>query len=638
MKDTGSGILALFTMTVVTLLAPDLQSLARTYGPGAYYSEQFTNWPPLPAPPAGLSVYSLGDGRYLYNDTSVDYSSLMPPAPGTGLFSSFTSSEYTPFGFTTNDFYIELTGFQTNYVTNVSFFSTNITTNIAVLLRLHGTVSNELYQLESSTNLSLPARFWTPGEIITGSASNNFTDFTPLGIYSSGPINPFFVPIQFFRAHHADVVLEVTQAANPAIRPLPPSTPATNGTFQVVAATSGVADTNFPFTYRMSGGAVNGIDYTNLPGTNLITISSGAYLPANIDLWPIVDNLNQLNMEAIMTLNLGTGYLVSTNFPSAIVEVDQNFGTFSPIQAVTTNAPSNIGMAWHPAISNLVLSINYTTGFNPSNNFARMDTNAVLTDWSGVSRLENEVNLAIVPTNAGGFTKGDMFFSNGGAGGIGWLSADGTKSNTSWASVYAINPDETLPEAGFYLDQTGIFSNSLVMATESGGIYTIDSSTNITPWAFLTNYDFEGVVTSPTETNQYGPWAGKILAGAEVAPIGAVFVTVDTNRVIFQYSFNVAAEDVHLIPTNQDFYFNENNNNLVLKLPRRASLADELCWRSQEGVSGGPSSLFILQWDSVIGSFIKHIIPSPSRTFPRGFLLEQGAFAPIDIPATSIPN
>ncbi len=451
MKNIGQGVRAI--IATVILAASTACSFSQPYGPGAYYSEQFTNWPPLPAPPAGLSRYSLGDGRYLYNDTSVDYSSLMPPAPGTGLFSSFTSSEYTPFGFTTNDFYIELTGFQTNYVTNVSFFSTNITTNIAVLLRLHGTVSNELYQLESSTNLSLPARFWTPGEIITGSASTNFTDFTPVGIYSSGPVNPFFVPIQFFRAHHADVILEVTQAASPAIRPLPPSAPATNGTFQVVATTSSVADTNFPFTYRLSGGAVNGIDYTNLPGTNLITASSGAYLPANIDIWPMVDNLNQLNVEAIMTLNLGTGYLVSTNFPSAIVEVDQNFGMFAPIQVVTvTNLSNNIGMAWHPAISNLMLSINYTTGFNPSNNFARMDTNAVLTDWSGVSRLDNEVNLAIVPTTAGGFTKGDMFFSAGSFGSIGWLSADGTTSNTLWATC----PQSTSAKSHLKLVSTSI--------------------------------------------------------------------------------------------------------------------------------------------------------------------------------------
>ncbi len=563
-------------ITLIILATPSTRSFAQTYGPGAYYSEQFTNWPPLPAPPAGLSVYSLGDGRYLYDDTSVDYGSLTPPAPDTGLLSSFTSPDYTPFGFTTNDFYIELTGFQTNYVTNLSFFSTNVTTNIFVLLRLHGTVSNELYQLESSTNLSLPARFWTPGEIITGSASNNFTDFSPLGIYNSGPINPFFVPIQFFRAHHSDVILEVTQAASPAIRPLPPSTPATNGTFQVVAVTSSVADTNFPFTYRMSGGAVNGIDYTNLPGTNEIISSSGAYLPASIDIWPIVDNLNQLNVEAIMTLNLGTGYLVSTNSLSTNVEVDQNFGAFSPIQVVT-NATGNIGMAWHPVISNLVLSVNYTTGFNSALNFARMGTNAVLTDWSGVAGLENEVNLAIVPTNAGGFTKGDLFFANGGVGGIGWLSADGTTSNTLWADVSVINPDENSPEAGFYLDQTGIFSNNLVMATTSGGIYTIDSSTNITPWAFLTNFVFENVVTVPGDTNQYGPWAGRILASAEFSAPAPFIVTVDNNRMVSLYSFNVAGEDAHLIPTNQDFYFNDINNNQILKLP--LPLADKLRWR-----------------------------------------------------------
>src|SRR5579871_1123458 len=216
----NQGIRAIFViLNAIASLISIHQSNAQTYAPGVYYSEQNTNRPPLPQPPSGLSVYSLGSGKYLYDDTAVDYTSLMPDTNSSSSFSSFTltssddpSPEYTPFGFTTNDFYIELTGFSTNFATNLTFFSTNITTNIFVLLRLHGTVSNELYQLESSTLLATPASLWTPGEIITGSTNHNYTDFSPLGIYSSGPINPFFIPTQFFRAHHADVVLQVIQA------------------------------------------------------------------------------------------------------------------------------------------------------------------------------------------------------------------------------------------------------------------------------------------------------------------------------------------------------------------------------------------------------------------------------------------
>jgi hypothetical protein len=205
--------------------------------------------------------------------------------------------------------------------------------------------------------------------------------------------------------------------------------------------------------------------------------------------------------------------------------------------------------------------------------------------------------------------------------------------------VFTINPGEFSTEAGFYLDQTGIFSNSLVMATAAGGIYTIDSGTNITPWAFLTNFLFEGVVTLPNDTNQYGPWAGKILAGAETTFTGVpTVVTVDTNRIIFQYVFNVAAEDVHIIPTNQDFYFNDIQNNQILKLPRHwlTNYVGDVLF-SQEGLSA-PPALFIFHWDAPSGSFIKHIVPCSSSSFPSSFSLEQGAFAPIDIPATSIPN
>ena len=59
-------------------------------------------------------------------------------------------------------------------------------------------------------------------------------------------------------------------------------------------------------------------------------------------------------------------------------------------------------------------------------------TNVVITNWSRVRGVPDEVKLVTVKTTGSGFTNGEMFFGSGS--GIGRVSADGTQSNLTWCA------------------------------------------------------------------------------------------------------------------------------------------------------------------------------------------------------------
>jgi hypothetical protein len=60
-----------------------------------------------------------------------------------------------------------------------------------------------------------------------------------------------------------------------------------------------------------------------------------------------------------------------------------------------------------------------------------------LAAWTGVSGLSEELQLACVPPNLtnANFSNGDLFFFTDTPGQIGWLSADGTRSNLNWLTL-----------------------------------------------------------------------------------------------------------------------------------------------------------------------------------------------------------
>jgi hypothetical protein len=113
---------------------------------------------------------------------------------------------------------------------------------------------------------------------------------------------------------------------------------------------------------------------------------------------------------------------------------------------------------------------------------------------------------------------------------------------------------------------------------------------------------------------------------------------VDTNANITPFPLDIQCEDINIIQSNQDFYFGDENKNVIFKLPRSLLtnyVGDLLI--TQEGAidpDDHPSKLFIVHWDPGTASFLLHWIPAPSAFHSGDF--EQGTFAPMNIPANPI--
>jgi hypothetical protein len=144
----------------------------------------------------------------------------------------------------------------------------------------------------------------------------------------------------------------------------------------------------------------------------------------------------------------------------------------------------------------------------------------------------------------------------------------------------------------------------------------------------------------PADANKYGAWAGKLLVGAETAVPPAIFA-IDTNGVASRWLLNIEVEDIHIIPTNMNFYGTETfPPEVINKLPASvfAGHAGDILV-TQEGdetnIDDKNPTYFILRWDAASQSFLKWSVTVP----PNGNIdLEQGVFAPLDLPAAQISS
>jgi hypothetical protein len=261
----------------------------------------------------------------------------------------------------------------------------------------------------------------------------------------------------------------------------------------------------------------------------------------------------------------------------------------------------------------------------------------VVTNWSGVHGVPDEVKLATVKSTTSCFTNGDVFF--GSDIDIGWVSADGTRSNLTWCRLTnSIVTNALFLRGSLYVDQTGVWSNHLIAVTsddsyspDEKGVWRIDGEGHPKLITTITTHHLEGVITMPN-TNVWGPWAGKILTGDEAAavvgaPVPRIY-SVSTNGTTTSFTLGIAPEDFDIIPLDHDLYCLDATLQRVVKLPSAclSSYVGDLLI-TQEGTFFGPPKLFIVHWDTTITNFVVRSIPSPD-----GSLLEHVTFAPIHLP------
>jgi hypothetical protein len=214
--------------------------------------------------------------------------------------------------------------------------------------------------------------------------------------------------------------------------------------------------------------------------------------------------------------------------------------------------------------------------------------------FSALSGVTDEVKIATVRAgNTGGFTAGDLFVGNGIDGQVVRISNNGATITNPWANLPGVN--NGLMRGGLYVDRTGVYGDDLIVVTDTGEVWRINSAGAPTFIADV-NVHLEGVVTVPNAA-QYGPLAGKIIAGAEEQ--GRLYIFDATGASSF-ITPGVNIEDIDHITGTENFYGVNFGTSRLLGAPASdfAPYAGEILL-TQETHAGGTSGLYHLFWNGL---------------------------------------
>jgi len=234
--------------------------------------------------------------------------------------------------------------------------------------------------------------------------------------------------------------------------------------------------------------------------------------------------------------------------PVMAVPAADNFGIV--LTPLSTAFNSHIGIEHHQPTRKVVGSANQPSG--QPYNFELIEADGAHRSFSNLSGLPGEFKLATARDDGqgvslGGFRPGELFTGTGAAGVIARLAPDGAAVQNPWVTL----PGETGPvRGGLYVDRTGVFAGDLIAVTASGGVWRITAAGAATRVASL-GARLEGVTTVPNDVDKYGPWAGKILAGAK--DLGLVYA-IDAQGNALSYQLGINPAEIKLVPPHENFY------------------------------------------------------------------------------------
>lgn len=211
-----------------------------------------------------------------------------------------------------------------------------------------------------------------------------------------------------------------------------------------------------------------------------------------------------------------------------------------------------VGIDHHQPTNKVVLSVNYPYG--EPYNFELVDVFGNRQPFSNIHGLTEEVKIATARDDSGGrsrggFTPGELFTGTGVPGHIARISADGATIQNPWVVL----PSETgLLRGSLYIDRTGVFDGDLIVVTTepTGNVWRVTSAGVATKLASLGTH-LEGLTTVPNDSMKYGPWAGKILIGAEQQQR---IYAIDTQGNATFFNLGIEPEDFEIIPANENFF------------------------------------------------------------------------------------
>ena len=234
--------------------------------------------------------------------------------------------------------------------------------------------------------------------------------------------------------------------------------------------------------------------------------------------------------------------------PAAQVVPGADFGLV--LMPLNTAFSGHVGIEHHQPLRSVVVSSNSPSG--SPHNFESLDEGGTHRPFSNVGGLTGGLRLALARDDGqglslGGFQPGELLTGTGTPGVIARVSADGASVQNPWVTL----PGEVgqLGE-GLTFDRTGVFGGDLIAVTTTGGVWRISSAGAATRIADLST-PLKGVTTIPDSAGKYGPWAGKILAGATEQ--GTVYA-IDAAGNSTGYQLGVTPGDIRVIPAHENFY------------------------------------------------------------------------------------
>ncbi|MDQ3802896.1 MAG: putative Ig domain-containing protein [Acidobacteriota bacterium] len=210
---------------------------------------------------------------------------------------------------------------------------------------------------------------------------------------------------------------------------------------------------------------------------------------------------------------------------------------------------SHTGIDYHQPSRNVVVSANSPTG--QPNNFELIDGGGAHHPFSNVGGLGGALKLATARDDGqgaslGGFRAGELFTGTGVTGVVARVAPDGAAVQNPWVTL----PGEAGRPAGLHVDRTGVFGGDLIVVTDAGGVWRINAAGTAALVASLST-PLAGVTTIPDDADRYGPWAGKILAGAKEQ--GAVYA-VDAQGGASSHPLGINPEEIELVPAHENFF------------------------------------------------------------------------------------
>ncbi|HEY0730675.1 MAG TPA: hypothetical protein VGD38_21495, partial [Pyrinomonadaceae bacterium] len=235
---------------------------------------------------------------------------------------------------------------------------------------------------------------------------------------------------------------------------------------------------------------------------------------------------------------------------AAAVPVKQSTEEFGVVLTQLSTAFSgHAGIEHHQPLRKVVVSANSPSGMPL--NFESLDEDGTHRPYSNVAGLTGAKKIATARDDGtgmsiGGFVPGELFSGTGVPGVIARVAADGATVQNPWVTL----PGETGSEAGLSIDRTGVFGGDLIAVTTTGGVWRITSAGVATRVADL-GTPLEGVTTVPNDVPNYGPWAGKILAGAKTQ--NAIYA-IDAQGAFTSTDIGISPQDIRIIPAHENFY------------------------------------------------------------------------------------